>query len=97
MGRRIFSAEMIWDLWFIAGYEGDSLRSGCLVNPSDVVLGISNFFAPADDPVYWSDMISFIRDALGPWDIVGYEREFEDLRKLGFESPGDLSVWVKRN
>jgi hypothetical protein len=95
LGKSIFSDAMLDDpdVWFIAGYDGDSIVSGCLVNASDDVLGISNFFGPEDN---WSDIISFIRDSIRSADIVGYEREFEKLRELGFESPGNLSVWVKR-
>ena len=93
--KSIFSDAMLDDpdIWFIAGYEGDSIVSGCLVNASDDVLGISNFFGPEDN---WSDIISFIRDDIRSADIVGYEREFEKFSGLGFESPGNLSVWVKR-
>jgi len=95
LGKSIFSDAMLDDpdVWFIAGYDGDSLISGCLVNASDDVLGISNFFGPEEG---WSDIISFIRDDIRSADIVGYEREFETLSGLGFESPGNLSVWVKK-
>ena len=84
------------DVRFIAGHKGDSLVSGCLVNASDDVLGISNFFGPDDSVDYWSAMIEFIRSDIRSADIVGYERESEKFEGLGFESPGNLSVWVKR-
>jgi hypothetical protein len=95
IGKIIFSDAMLDDpdIWFIAGYESDTIVSGCLVNASDDVLGISNVFGPEDN---WSDIISFIRDDIRSADIVGYEQEFEKWSGLGFESPGNLSVWVKR-
>jgi hypothetical protein len=96
LGKRIFDPELILDLCFIAGYREDEIVSGCIVNVSDDVRGISNFFAPHDSIKYWSGMIGFIRDNLGWVDIVGYERNFEKLLELGFESPGDLGVWLKR-
>lgn len=97
LGRRIFDYELMWDLLFIAGYRGDEIVSGCIINPSDGVRGISNFFAPEVSIKYWSEMIEFIRDNVGSVDIVGYERNLERLRELGFESPGNLSVWVKQD
>jgi hypothetical protein len=95
IGKSIFSDAMLDDpdIWFVAGYDGDSLLSGCLVNASDDVLGISNFFGPEDN---WSDTISFTRDSIKSADIVGYEQEFGKFEGLGFDSPGPLSVWVKR-
>jgi len=98
IGKSIFSDAMLNDpdVWFIAGYDGDSIVSGCLVNASDDVLGISNVFAPDDSVGYWSAMIEFIRSDIRSADLVGYEREFEKFEGLGFESPGNLSVWVKR-
>jgi hypothetical protein len=95
IGKSIFSDAMLDDpdVWFIAGYDGDSLLSGCLVNASDDVLGISNVFGAENN---WSDIISFIRDDIRSADLVGYEQEFEKWSGLGFESPGNLSVWVKR-
>lgn len=98
LGKSIFSDEMLEDpdIWFVAGSEGDSIVSGCLVNASDDVLGVSNFFAPDDSVDHWSGMIEFIRDRIRSADIVGYEREIEKLQGLGFDSPGNLSVWVKR-
>lgn len=95
IGKSIFSDAMLDDpdVWFIAGYEGDSIVSGCLVNASDDVLGISNFFGSEDS---WSDIIPFIRDSIKSADIGGYERVLGKLQELGFESPGNLSVWVKR-
>jgi hypothetical protein len=95
LGKSIFSDAMLDDpeVWFIAGYNGDSIVSGCLVNASDDVLGISNFFGPEEG---WSDIISFIRENIREADIVGYEKDIGKLLGLGFESPGNLSVWVKR-
>jgi hypothetical protein len=93
LGKGIFDYELMWDISFIAGYGGEEIVSGCIVNPSDGVRGISNIFAPDNSVKYWSGIIDFLD--LFNNDLVGYERDFERLRELGFESPGDLSVWVK--
>lgn len=67
-----------------------------LLNKTDDVLGISNFYAPGT-LVYWSDAILFIEKTWGPIDIVGYERRelLSELSILGCESVGELSVWIK--
>jgi hypothetical protein len=72
--------------------------SGCFVNRTNNVLGISNFFAPDKNVKYWSETIDFIFSSIGRMNIVGYERKkFTDkLRVLGVESVGDLTVWMKK-
>ena len=99
LGKRIFSPGLVKNpkIHFIASYQGDQLVSGCLVNQTDDVLGISNFFSPGNDISYWSDTICHILSSIGRMDIVGYERRelVKNLRNLGFQSIGDLIVWVK--
>ncbi len=100
LGKQIFSPTLINNpgVYFVAGYVGDRIVSGCLVNRSDDVLGISNFFAPENDSAYWSESISFIFDSIDCADIVGYERKeiVDKLRSLGFNPVGNLTVWLRR-
>jgi len=82
---------------FIAGYDGPSMVSGCILNQSDEVLGISNFFAPNASSKFWADMIQFIQTEIKETDLVGYEQDDEildGLTKLGFRAVGDLTVWI---
>ena len=100
LGAEIFNSKLLDnpDVYFVAGYEGEKIVSGCLINKTDEVFGISNFFAPSKEVIYWSGMISFIYETLGQIDIVGYERKelVSDLSSLGFEAIGNLAVWLKK-
>jgi hypothetical protein len=101
LGEKIFKRQLLNNphLDFIAGYEKARLVSGCLVNKTDDLLGISNFFAPSQSISYWSSIVTFILKTIGNKDIIGYEREpsVGVLKILGFESLGSLTVWIKRN
>ena len=84
---------------FIAGYEGESLVAGCILNRTEPVFGISNFFATDDSAATWSGMIEFIRTSVTSNDLVGYEQApmiDRSLAGLGFEQVGDLTVWIKK-
>ncbi len=100
LGKQIFSPRLLADpkLYFVAGCEGKQIVSGCFINRTDDVLGISNFFAPDGDVRHWSDVVSFIFRSIQRTDLVGYERKplIERLQLLGFEMVGDLAVWLKR-
>jgi hypothetical protein len=76
LGKQIFSPGLVKNpkIHFIASYQGDQIVSGCLVNQTDNVLGISNFFSPGNSISYWSDTISYILSTIGRMDIIGYER-----------------------
>ncbi len=99
LGKEIFNPKLLNNpkVYFVAGYDGKQIVSGCFVNRTDNILGISNFFAPDKDNKYWSETISFIFGSIGQRNIVGYERnELTDkLQRLGFETIGDLTVWLK--
>lgn len=97
IGKQIFSSQMLDDpdLKFMAGFEDTNLISGCLLNRSDDVIGISNFFAPASRTRYWSQMIEFILTQTAT-DLAGYSRNPEEWTQLGFETIGPLTVWIKR-
>lgn len=100
LGERIFSPKLLNNprVFFIAGDDGKKNVSGCLVNQTENVLGISNFFSPEDDINYWSEMIRFIFDSIAHADIVGYGQKeiVAKLQLLGFEPTGDLTVWLKK-
>lgn len=101
LGQKIFCNDMLQDpkISFVAGYDKDRIACGCLVNRSDEVLGISNFFAPGEGIDHWSHIIKFVFDAFSRADIVGYEQPevMTKLRDLGVEPVGKLSVWLKKN
>jgi hypothetical protein len=100
LGKEIFSRKLLDDskVYFVAGHEGKLIVSGCFVNRTDDVLGVSNFFAPDRNVKYWSEMIDFIFSSIGRMNIVGYERKelTDKLQTLGFETVGDLTVWLKK-
>ena len=100
LADQIFDSSLLFDkdIFLVAAYKNEKLESGCLVNRTDDVLGISNFFSPNQN--YWSATIEFIKKAIGRNDIVGYESNLElieRLRSLGFDPLGDLSVWLKKS
>lgn len=101
LGKEIFLPAMLdnSEIYFIAGYKDEKIVSGCLINETADVLGISNFFAPDSKFEYWSEIIKFVYDSIAFSDIVGYEREdfVKKLRTLGFEAIGDLSVWLRNS
>lgn len=99
LGKEIFVDKLLNDqkVKFVAGYQEDKIVSGCFVNKTDDVLGISNFFPTGEEAEYWSDMINFIFNSIEKLDIVGYEQNetVNKLHPLGFESIGNLSIFIK--
>jgi hypothetical protein len=100
LGQELFGDGLLGnpDLWFVAGYDvAGKLTSGCLVNRTGGVLGISNTFG-GEQGASWSDMLRFIVGTIGRRDIVGYEGPglARGLRLLGFQPVGELTVWLKR-
>lgn len=100
LGKKIFDHKLLKNprVFFIAGYSVGGIVCGCLINRTENVFGISNFFAPENEVRYWSETINFVFDSIERLDIVGYEREDSavNLQSLGFETVGDLSVWLKK-
>jgi hypothetical protein len=100
LGKAIFNPKLLDNpkVFFVAGYDGKQIVSGCFANRTNNVLGISNFFAPDKDIKYWSEIISFIFSSIERMNIVGYERnELTDkLQMLEFETVGNLTVWLKK-
>jgi hypothetical protein len=68
------------------------------VNATDDALGVSNFFSFDESPAAWARIVSFIYNCIGKADVVCYERgrRAADLRTIGFEVVGELTVWLKR-
>ena len=98
----IFAARLLENprMHSIAGYEGERLVAGCILNRTEPVFGISNFFAADDSAATWSDMIEFIRTSVTSNDLVSYEQApviDRSLAGLGFEKVGDLTVWIKKS
>lgn len=100
LGKKIFGRKLLENprVYFIAGYSENQIVCGCFINRTENVFGISNFFAPENKAEYWSETIKFIFDEIGRFDIVGYEREelAVNLRALGFETVGKLTVWLMK-
>lgn len=99
LGNIIFTPDLLKNenVLFVAGSENNKIVSGCFVNQSDDVLGISNFFAPDEKAVHLSGLINTVFDFKGKKDIVGYEKDYLKNRfgEIGFEEIGDLTVWLK--
>lgn len=99
LGIEIFDQKLLDNakLHFVAGYESEAIITGCLVNKTGDVLGISNFFAPDTGTGYRSDLIQFIHESIEFAGLVGYERNdiADNLQSLGFEAVGNLTVWLK--
>ena len=100
VGKAIFTPSLLTNacLYFVAGYDKVEIVTGCVINKTEDVLGISNFFAPDQSLHYWSTLISFIHTSIEKKDLVGYERVdvVSRLNKLGVEPIGNLSVWLKK-
>jgi hypothetical protein len=100
LGNKIFTPQLLLnkDVFFIAGFSDKQICSGCFINETEGVLGVSNFFAPDKSIIYWAEIIQFIYKLVGHQDIVGYERQstVENLKIIGFEEEGNLKVWLKK-
>lgn len=100
LGKKIFDQKLLKSsrVYFIAGYSENRIVCGCFINRTENVFGISNFFAPENKVECWSETINFVFDSIERLDIVGYEREelAVKLQTLGFETVGDLAVWLKK-
>jgi hypothetical protein len=84
------------DLFFVIGREDGEERCAALLNRTDDVIGVSNFFPQSKIAERWSDLLHYIYEAWGPIDVVGYERKeiLDALLPLGAENAGDLTIWI---
>jgi hypothetical protein len=98
IAKKIFQPAMLDNpkVYFLAGYRGEKIVTGCLINKTADVFGISNFFAPDSNIQYWSEIIKAVHASVGSADIVGYERKdlVKKLQARGCAAVGDLTVWL---
>jgi hypothetical protein len=77
--------------------SADSIVAGAVVNSSSDVVGISNVFVRAGDPVaHWRSALAAIRTRYPTLPIVGYElgSMLVAARGAGCQSLGRLRVWT---
>ena len=82
---------------FVSVFDGGSLVGGCILNATDDVVGLSNTYVLADDPVsVWRTFVAAAERLHAGRAVVGYERgaDFEHARAVGFEPVGTLCVWT---
>ena len=100
LGNKIFNAKLLDDpnVHFVARHDREKMVSGCFTNKTDGVLGISNFFSSDSTILQWSGIVSYLLTQFSDHVIVGYEREklVDEVALLGFETIGNLRVWLKK-
>lgn len=100
LGNSIYKPELLEDdsVYFVIGYKDTKPDCVALLNKSDDVIGVSNFFVPDDTVSKWSSLVSFIYSEIEVRDVVGYEdaETLEKISVLGFESVGNLTIWLKK-
>jgi hypothetical protein len=83
----------------LAGYEGDRIVAGAIANRSTTVIGLSNVFDVAGDlESAWVAGAAVAATLWGEMPTVGYESGGDSLdaaHEAGFESIGELVVWLK--
>jgi hypothetical protein len=98
---RLFLPALLADpaIAFLAAYTGDRIVAGAIANLTGEVVGLSNFFLPADGPApYWAGCLAAITRLFPGRAIVGYERNDALLQaqRAGFSSLGTLQIWIKQ-
>jgi hypothetical protein len=86
-------------LAFFAGRRGRKVIAGGIAHRTAAVVGLSNVFVRAGDPVgAWAGLLRCTNDAFPGLPVVGYERgdELENAVAAGFEPIGPLRVWQRR-
>ncbi len=87
------------DILFIAAYQNEKLVAGAIANRTDDVVGLSNVFAPPDDPqMFWTGCVAQIQERFPNLPIVGYERSPQLIiaQEIGFEKLQPLKVWTRQ-
>lgn len=83
---------------FLFALEDGHLVAGCILNLTEPVVGLSNTFALGIDlDDFWHDLPLLANSTFPGMSVVGYERgiDLDHALTAGFESIGDLRVWVK--
>lgn len=100
LGNQIYNKDLLEnsDVKFVIGYVDSKPIYVALLNKSDDVIGVSNFFISEKTEIVWSDLVKFIQNQFGLVDIVGYEdaETVSKIKSIGFESVGNLTVWLKK-
>jgi len=98
--RLFFSALLANpEILFIAAYDGQALVTGAIANHTDDVVGLSNVFAPPDNPLpFWTGCVAKIQERFPNLPIVGYERDpqLTIAQEVGFETLEALKVWIRQ-
>ena len=99
-GAGFFKPSLLKDetIGVLAGYEGDRVVAGAIANRSSTVIGLSNVFDVAGD--LESAWVGAAAIAAGLWEempTVGYDSgdSLDAAHACGFESIGELVVWLK--
>jgi hypothetical protein len=82
----------------LARYDGDRIVAGAVANRSATLIGLSNLFDARDDlESAWLEAVRAVQAHWGPMPIVSYESDaaLEAAHQAGFNSVGELAVWVK--
>jgi hypothetical protein len=82
----------------IARSDGDRIVAGAVANRSAEAIGLSNVFArDGDRGSAWSEAARAARARWGAMPVLGYDSGagLEDAHRAGFESIGELAVWLK--
>ena len=90
-------APVLDELVVLRGDLDGVIVAGAIVNDSEVVVGVSNFFLEHGDPVaVWSGLLAEITTRSPGLAIVGYESgaALQAARRAGFRSIGPLRVWI---
>ena len=87
------------EIVFIAAYQDQSLVAGAIANRTTDVVGLSNVFAPSDDPLpFWGGCVAMAQEYFPGAPVVGYERgpELTVAQEVGFETLQPLKVWIRQ-
>ena len=85
------------EIVFIAAYQGQSLIAGAIANRTNDVVGLSNVFAPPNNPLpFWTGCIAMAQERFPDLPMVSYERgpQLAIAQKIGFETLQSLKVWT---
>jgi len=82
----------------LARHDGDRVVAGAIANRSATVMGLSNVFHAAGDLVSaWAEAAEVASTLWGDMPIVSYDAgdALDAAHEAGFESIGDLVVWLR--
>ena len=92
-----FAPSLLDELVVLRGEVNGVIVAGAIVNGSESVVGVSNFFVAHGEPVAaWSGLLADVGGRFPGLAIVGYESgaALEVARRSGFRPIGPLRVWI---